>query len=101
MDNCAVTCDDSESLGWAYDQLSEIFNSYCFGLQQFMSNDQSLNSQFSDVEDNSKLLGLMWDKVNDEISTKPIDLDLEANTKRKILSTVASQFDIYQYNGPL
>ena len=49
----------------------------------------------------NKLFGLCWDRSNDNLLTKPILLDDKADTKRKILSTIASQFDILNFNGPL
>ena len=35
------------------------------------------------------------------IFTKPITLNPEADTKRTILKSIASQFDIYNYNMPV
>ena len=48
-----------------------------------------------------KLLGASWDRISDTLSTQPICLDASANTKRQILSTLASQYDIYNFNGPI
>ena len=106
MDNCAVSASSSEELISAYNQLASIFNPYHFQLQQFVTNDVSLQSQI-DSSDNCetptqvKLLGLCWDRERDALSTKPIDLNPHATTKRKILSSIASQFDAYNFNGPL
>ena len=44
---------------------------------------------------------MQWDRVEDTLSTRPISLDASAATKRMILKTVASQFDLYNYNGPI
>ena len=107
MDNLAYTTDSSERLNWAYNEIPKIFSPYCFDLQQFESNDQCLNDRiFSSnetVNESSikKLLGMQWDRENDTISTKPINLNINANTKRSILSSIASEFDLFNFNGPL
>ena len=106
MDNCAFSCQNSEDLLWAYNQLGSIFEPYKFGLQQFVSNDSNLQSLVDSELDTEtprqvKLLGMQWDRHTDTLSTKPIDLNLEANTKRTVLRSIASQFDIYNYNGPI
>ena len=66
-----------------------------------MSNDDKLNEIIDDKDETSKLLGILWNKKTDTLLTKPINLDHNANTKRKVLSSVASQFDIFNYNGPI
>lgn len=106
MDNCAFTARDHESLMWGFNQLESIFSPYKFGLQQYVSNDNDLQS-LVDVDDKRqtpvkvKLLGMQWDRVEDTLSTRPISLDVNASTKRRILKTIASQFDLYNYNGPI
>ena len=51
--------------------------------------------------DKVKLLGLTWDRKADTLFTRPINLDATADTKQSILRTVASQFDIYNFNLPI
>ena len=101
MDNCALSVDDSETLLKYYNELNSIFNPFQFNLQQFMTNDCNLNEQLESKDEVSKLLGILWNRNTDTLYTKPIDLDFNANTKRKVLSSVASQFDIFNYNGPI
>ena len=102
MDNCAVTSNDPMYLKHSYDKLNGIFNPYCFSLQQFATNESSLQNSLSGVmEDHVKLFGHVYNIKNDTLSTNPIKLDKCANTKRKILSSIASNFDILQINGPL
>ncbi|XP_068243236.1 uncharacterized protein [Palaemon carinicauda] len=106
MDNGAVTFNDSESLYWAYKQIPCIFEPYNFKVQQIVTNDRDLQDVI-DVENKvvtpeiNKLFGLTWDRYSDEIFTKPINLNAEAKTKRSILQTIASQFDIFGFNMPL
>ena len=106
MDNCAVTSDSSKDLTWAYNSLSSIFDPYKFGLQQFATNDKSLQSCIDadikvDTPTSVNLLGLRWDRLSDELHTRKLNLNCEANTKRLVLSTIASQYDIYNFNGPI
>ena len=106
MDNGSVTANTSEELYWMYKQLSGIFKPYKFDIQQLVTNDNQLQSEIDKATDtttpcNNKLFGLTWDRSSDEIFTKPICLDSNANTKRSILKTIASQFDIFGFNMPL
>ncbi|XP_068224897.1 uncharacterized protein [Palaemon carinicauda] len=106
MDNCAFTAETSECLLWMYTMLEDIFSPYKFSLQQFLSNDMSLQKEIDKIQETetptkSKLLGLEWDRMSDTLSTKPIQLDINSSTKRKVLSTIASQFDLLNFNGPI
>ena len=106
MDNGAVTANDSSFLEWAYSQLPKIFAPYGFDVQQLITNDTVLQDKIDDemtVETpaTTKLFGLIWDRFEDEIYTRPINLNSDANTKRTILKSIAGQFDIYGFNLPL
>ena len=106
MDNCCVTTNDKDKLREYYEMLPKVFNSYKFALQQFVSNDVDLQSQIDAKEDQSteietKLLGLRYDRVNDTIFTAQLNLDQKADNKRNILSSIAKNFDIFQFSGPL
>ena len=106
MDNGAITAADTETLKWAYSKLNEIFNPYKFEVQQLITNDIELQRKIDadfdvDTPVATKLFGLTWDRLQDEIYTKPIDLNSNAVTKRTILQTIAGQFDIYGFNMPL
>ena len=105
VDNGAVTANSSSRLGWAYDQLVQIFSPYQFKLQQFATNDLSLQAAIDGDGEKTpsvvKLFGLAWNRVEDTISTQPLRLDPKANTKRAVLSTIAANYDIFQYNGPI
>ena len=106
MDNLAVTATSNGQLRSFYNSLAPIFEEFGFPLQQYITNDNelqnSIDDQFSEKTDETvKLLGLQWDRCRDTLSTNPIDLDIGASTKRAILSSIASQYDIYNFNGPL
>ena len=75
IDNCAFTAETFECLLWMYKQLNDIFSPYKLELQQFLSNDLSLQRMIDTNEGNeitskSKLLRLQWDQMNDTLSTK-------------------------------
>ena len=106
MDNGAFTCDDSKELMWAYDSIEKIFLPYQIKLQQYVSNNEFLQNKINlernvETPDNVKLLGLNWSRSQDTLSTFPIDLDSSANTKRLILKSIASHFDLFNFHGPV
>jgi hypothetical protein len=72
MDNGAITSETSEELLWAYDQLNDIFNPYCFELQQFISNDKVVSQKFETTESDpdAELFGMIWNKDNDTFRSK-------------------------------
>ena len=93
MDNGMVSSETSEGIQEAFEQLAEIFGPYCFGLQQFATNDPELRKKIADHVQISNLLGLDWDTHTDTIQVKQVPLDPEADTLRKLLSSLASVFD--------
>ena len=106
VDNGAVTYNDKEKLQWAYNQLNAIFNPYQFYLQQFNTNDMELQSRIDQEKDIETpkvvgLFGLDWHRENDTLSTHKMSLDPSANNMRKMLSSIASNFDPFQINGPI
>ena len=106
MDNGAVSTCSSDELLWAFNELPDIFKPFKFDIQQLVTNDDSLQTSIDQqygvtTPVVNKLFGLEWNRVSDEISTKPISLNLEANTKRLVLKTIANQFDIFGFNLPL
>lgn len=106
MDNGGFTTNDPNYLKKVYNLLPLIFKPYKFPLQQFCTNESSLQEEI--VSDSGSvssstvpLLGLLWDIKNDTISTKKLFLCPDAHSKRDILRTIASNFDIYNFNAPL
>lgn len=104
VDNGAVsgTADDVE---YAYVKLISIFFPYQFEVQQLTTNDLNLQCRIDEkqninTDDTVKLLGLCWNRVRDTLSTKSINLNGEAVTKRLILSSIAQQFDMYGFHAP-
>ena len=106
MDNLAISENDSVKLKWVYNQLHNIFSPYQFNLQQFLTNDENLQNEIDsnlkvETPDTVKFLGVQWNRSNDTLTTKAIELDVKAKTKRDILATIASQFDLFNINGPI
>ncbi|XP_066958857.1 uncharacterized protein [Macrobrachium rosenbergii] len=110
MDNLAVTANSTEDLQWAFINLSSIFAPYKIYLQQFFTNSSFTNSSLQEdldvmsetsTDDKVKLLGLSWMRDSDTLATIKLNLNPEATTKRQILSTIASNFDVLNFNAPL
>ena len=102
MDNCAVSAQSTEELSWAYSLLNGIFNPYKFELQKFFTNDENLQTVVEDgVKEEVQLFGICWNTKNDTLASNQKYLDPAADTKRKVLKTIAKNFDPYQFDGPI
>ena len=106
MVNCAFTAQDSNSLVWGYEHLQDIISPYGFKIQQSITNDEILQNHINQIEGrettgDAKLPRVIWNRKEDSLSTKAINLNKDAETKRKILSSIASQYDLLNYNGPV
>ena len=49
----------------------------------------------------SSLLGVNWNSSEDLIYSNSIKLNINASTKREVLASIASQYDIFNFHGPL
>jgi len=106
MDNGAICADNEAELRNMYCRLESIFSEYCFSVQQLHTNDNDLQSKIDLATGDSlanevKLLGMLWDRNNDLLYSRPISLTSDANTKRKVLQTIAAQYDVHNFNAPL
>ena len=106
MDNCAISGETEKDILDSFNYISEIFQSYKFQIQQYITNDSHLREKIKEIEEvgedsKVKLLGIQWDTVNDTLSTKPINLDSNVTTRRGVLAALASQFDPFNFNCPL
>lgn len=101
MNNGAFSPNNPDTLEWAYKNLSNIFKSYQFSLQQFVTNNQDLQEML-DKEDQTlleaSLFGLVWNRKEDTFATQPLKLNADATTKRQILSSIATNFDLLNFN---
>ena len=106
MDNCGYTSNDENEISSAYDKMPGIFAPYQIELQKYMTNYVPLQSTMDTNEslvtpDIVKLLGVNWDRLNDTISPAKIDMNVNANTKKQILSSVNSVYDLFNIYGPI
>lgn len=106
MDNGAVTAESSQEPSSYFQQLSALFAPYEFYLQKFVTNDTDAQTKIDEKSHSStplksKLLGLCWDRINDTLSCGELSLNGSATTKRQILSSIASNYDLFNYNGPI
>ena len=106
VDNAAYTCNDTQKLFSAYEVLKRILNEYRFELQQIHSNcvefHQEVNNEDMDAENKDvKLLGMNWNKKDDKINPIEMKLDADANTKRKVVSSLNSLYDTLNIYSPL
>ena len=106
MDNGSVSFDSEEKLTEAYNSLEKIFSPYHFKLQQFGTNSDRLQSKIDEEIgekslDSIKFFGITWDRVNDSLSPLQIKLDSQAKTKRSILSSLNSIYDIFNVYSPI
>ena len=106
MDNGCITTEQTEELEELKKLLEQIFGPYQFHLQKFFTNNVELqtrldNELHEETPEQVKLLGLKYNRKKDTIATAPLNLDGSANTKRTILSSLAGNFDIFQFAGPV
>ena len=106
VDNLAYTANDAKNLIDAINVASSTFSKFKFELQQFSSNVAEVREHAKKFcnepyENNVKLLGMMWNVDNDKIANESLHLNINANTKRTILSSLQRNFDPFGLNLPL
>ena len=104
MDNGAISSNDPNELLKNLERLYEILNGYKFDLQQLNSNCDILNEKIGancELPVVQKLLGVQWNTQTDKLSAEKLGLNQNAKTKREILSSIASNYDLIGMNGPL
>ena len=106
MDHAAITMPTVAEIEKAYSQCRSLFEPYKFELQQFVTNAYSLQNTIDSISgeitpEEVKLLGMFWNRSADTLTNSRLYLDETADTKRRILSSIASNYDIFQLNCPL
>ena len=96
MGNGYFTSDSEQEIIEFSQILPEIFGKYKFNVQQCESNCEAVES---DSGPEVKLLGMNWNKSLDELSNQV--MHPLADTKRKILRTIAHNWDIFNISLPL
>lgn len=102
MDNGSYTTNDENYLKVAFEKINTKLSSYQFSLQKIYTN-SSVQSMISPAEDSSdvKIFGINWNKTEDSLRTMPMRLNANANTKRAVLSSLNSNYDVFEINGPI
>ena len=100
MDNACVTGNSPEQLTYYHKELVKIFNSYKIPLQQWITNNSKLQAEIDQetglsTPEEVKVFGLDYNRISDKISVPKLKLDTQADTKRKILSSIAGNWDIF------
>ena len=101
MDNGAVSGETSDELCSGFETLPDIFGPYKFELQQYATNDENLKNTLDQKDGTVGLFGLKWDTIDDTIAINKVCLNESANTKRKVLMTIASVYDVFNFEGPI
>ena len=105
VDNLGYSNDNPKELTHAIDIAEQALNPHGFHFQQFASNAREVNEKMGsadleDVESEVKLLGIIWNTNSDQIKTRKMSLDEKADTCRKILKSINSNFDPMGINLP-
>ena len=100
MDNGSYSTNNSNELDEAFNSLEGIFSGYNMGLQQFSTNKISLQNKIDFNEnlvtpETVKYFGMLWNRKMDSLSPYKINLDTHATTKRKVLATLNTVYDIF------
>ena len=106
MDNGSFGTGDIDSIVPKCEKIIKIFGDHKFELQQFATNVQNVqdtldNFQGISTPNNVKLLGMNWSRDKDTLSPYKIALNTEAKSKRQILATLHSVYDIFNFYGPI
>ena len=106
MDNASYSCENQGKLFDSYETIKQVFEPHGMFLQQFYTNCPKLQNYIdkeSDEEtsDSVKFFGMNWNRISDSLSPKPLHLDPEANTKRKVLASINAIYDIYNLYAPI
>ena len=106
MDNGAISSSNTNELFKSYENLVEVFSKYKFDLQQFYTNCSELQARIDGTDSDEapevvKLFGMEWNRKLDVLQPPKIELDLNANTKRLVLRSLNSVYDVYNIYGPI
>ena len=106
VDNGGYTCDNPDLIESAIAKIISIFNSYKFGVQQWVTNVEKVqekmdSSSGEETPEILPLLGMRFNRISGEISCAQLHLDPAADTPRKILQSLNKNYDIINLNLPL
>ena len=108
VDNLAITSNSTEKLIHLYKECSARLSKVHFNLQSCNTNCDTLKDVM--INDGKyikhgctldKVLGYKYDAAVDSLTLSPVNLDANANTKRKIFSQSAQVFDPIGFTAPV
>ncbi|KAG1713941.1 hypothetical protein GQR58_002015 [Nymphon striatum] len=104
VDNFIYTCDRSQEAVDMYLRSKEVMKQGGFDLREWNSNDQNVLIHIPKTEKSKdlvcKVLGYLYNTDDDTLGIKNKTLNIEAKTKRNILSSIASIFDPLGFLNP-
>ena len=106
MDNGAISSNTTKDLEGLYGKVKDVFAPYQFKLQQFITNSKHLQDIIDDdcVCDTpviNKVLGVEWNRAQDTLNPPKYSLNIDAQTKRQVLQSIASNYDTNNLNAPM
>ena len=106
VDNLFVQLGNAVDIMTAAENLITIFNKSSMPLHEFASNCPVANKILDDrglktKDSKLKVLGMIWDYVNDVMYIKEPNFELDKVTKRSLLSDIAKIYDPMGYLGPI
>ena len=106
VDNGAYSANSIDKLKWAFKELSKTFEPYQFFLQQFVTNNKEFQAEIDEqtgkgTDEEVKLLGMVWNRMNDSLKPKKINVSPDANTKRLILQNLHAIYDVFGIYLPM
>ena len=106
MDNGSFSCNSEVELFKAFESIPKIFDSYKFKLQQFTTNSKNLQTDIDESSEEQtpehvKYFGMSWNRIEDTLSPVKLQLNPDAKTKRQILSSLHSIYDLFNMYAPL
>ena len=106
VDNLFVMLESKAEILPAADEMIKIFGAVSMPLHEFASNSPEANQVFKDkgiMTENSmlKTLGLFWDYSSDNWYVNQPEFQLEAVSKRSLLSDIARLYDPMGFLGPI
>ena len=106
MDNGLISAGTRKELKEYFTLLPKIFEGYKFSLQQFATNDEQLQLQIDELDkedsnNDKRFFEIYWNLEKDTLGPYSINLDTNANTKIKILSSLNSVYDLINVYGPM
>jgi len=105
MDNGSLTTCNEDDLLMMLEKTKQVFGAYQFKLQQFYTNSEKVQTSIDAGNDKTpaevKLFGLVWNRATDTLCCQQVQLSVDASTKREVLRSLNSIYDVHNVYGPI